>query len=155
MIKISKNTQDTNTIANDFLIKVLKLKNEQALIVGLYGDLGTGKTTFVKSIAKTLNIKRKVNSPTFVIMKKYSLNLENYRFLFHIDAYRLKNAKEIVKLGWKEIISNPENIVFIEWPEKVLKAMPKKHHRILISHTIKDYRSFEIRIAKYKKYIML
>ena len=146
LIKISKNTQNTNAIANDFLTEILNLRNKQALIVGLYGDLGTGKTTFVKNIAKILDIKTKVNSPTFVVIKKYSLNLENYRFLFHIDAYRLKNSKEIIKLGWKEIISNPENMVFIEWPEKVLKAMPKKHHRILISHTAENYRSFEIRI---------
>lgn len=146
--KISKNTEDTNKIANDFLTNVLKVGDKKPLVIGLYGDLGVGKTTFVKNIAKMLSIKRKVNSPTFVIMKKYSINFENYKFLFHIDAYRLKNSQEIINLGWRDIISNPENIIFIEWPEKVSKAMPKKHHRILISHTPKGDRNFKIKIAQ-------
>jgi tRNA threonylcarbamoyladenosine biosynthesis protein TsaE len=146
--RISKSTKDTAKIAKDFIVEFFKIKSKQAFVVGLYGDLGTGKTTFVRNIAKILNVKRKVNSPTFVIMKKYPIKLKNYRFLFHIDAYRLKNAKEIETLGWEDIVSDPENLIFIEWPEKVLKVMPKKHHRILISHTEEGYRNFEIMISK-------
>ena len=152
MLKISKNVKNTEKVAQDFLLKILKQdlstsRKGRASIVGLYGDLGTGKTTFTQAVAKYLGIKGKVNSPTFVIIKKYFIKSANHKFLFHIDAYRLKNAKEIINLGWKEIISNPEHLVFIEWPEKVSKAMPKNHHKVIISHTKEGYRNFEI---KYK-----
>jgi tRNA threonylcarbamoyladenosine biosynthesis protein TsaE len=143
--KISKNLNTTKKIAQNFLIQVLKGKNRKASIVGLYGDLGTGKTTFTQFIAKNFGITRKVNSPTFVILKKYPIKNKKFESMFHIDAYRLKNEKELEKLGWKEVISNPKNIVFIEWPERVLKTIPKKHHKILISHTKEGNRNFEVK----------
>lgn len=170
--KISKNIEDTEKIAKEFLIEIFSdfdfLKKDRATIVGLYGDLGTGKTTFTQAIAKNLNIKRKVNSPTFVIMKKYIIpknvnyknflanktkpvfageNFHNSHFfkqVFHIDAYRLKNEKELLMLGWQEMISSKDNLIFIEWPENIIKAMPKKHHKISISHTREGHRKFKI-----------
>ena len=167
MNKISKNLKDTERIAKDFLVNLKGLK-DRAVIVGLYGDLGAGKTAFTKKIAKILDIKRNVNSPTFVIMKRYpipkkkiyknlSTNKKNlvitdknfnkifaFSHLFHLDVYRLKNEKDLFHLGWEEIINNPENLIFIEWPEQIIKALPKKHHKILISHTKEGYRKFKI-----------
>ena len=158
MQKISKNISETEKIAEEFLKKILYKKNNKATVVGLYGDLGVGKTAFTQAVGKILKIKRKINSPTYVIMKKYSLpkkkncknflapktqpvgadeNLYNspfFKFLIHIDAYRLKNEKELLHLGWEEIIASPENLIFIEWPEQVIKLMPKKHNKIQISH---------------------
>ena len=116
-----------------------------ATVVCLHGDLGTGKTTFSQFVAKNLGVKRKVNSPTFVIMKRYNLKHKNFRNLFHLDAYRLKNHKELLVLGWEEIISKPENLILIEWPENVIKAIPKKHHKIHISHTKEGHRNFKIK----------
>ncbi len=145
-IKISKNIKHTQKIAKDFLTGILKKQGKGATVVGVYGQLGAGKTAFTQAVAKLLGVKRKVNSPTFVIIKKYPIKSKQHKFLFHIDAYRLKNAQEIIKLGWEEIISNPEHLVFIEWPEQVIKAMPKKHHRILISHSKEGHRSFKIKI---------
>ena len=171
---ISKNTEDTNKIAKDFLKRITNSKGklqEKATICGLYGDLGAGKTTFMQYLAKHMGMKRKVNSPTFVIMKKYKLpmlknsarksflanktkpvsagkNLHKmpaFKYLFHLDAYRLKNEKELLHLGWEEIIGDNENLIFIEWPENIIKAMPKKHHRIHISHTKEGHRKFEIK----------
>lgn len=156
MIKISKNIKDTEEIARDFLNKILKTKNTKALVVGLSGDLGTGKTHFTQAVAKLLKIKNKVNSPTFVIMKRYELPRPllnpplgrgglGFRNLFHIDAYRLKNERELLHLGWEEIVFNKENIIFIEWPENVAKIMPQKHHKVSISHTKEGHRKFEIK----------
>ena len=68
-----------------------------------------------------------------------------FKYLFHLDAYRLKNEKELLHLGWEEIIGDNENLIFIEWPENIIKAMPKKHHRIHISHTKEGHRKFEIK----------
>lgn len=146
MQKISKSTGDTQKIAKKFLDKIKskswQKKNKTACIVGLYGDLGTGKTTFTKYAAKILKIKRKVGSPTFVIMKRYPLRHEMFKNFYHLDAYRLKNEKELLALGWKDIVANKENLVFIEWPEKVKKAMPRKHHKIKIKHTKAGHRKF-------------
>ena len=141
MQKISKNIKDTEKIAEYFLKKI-KVNKNGATIVGLYGDLGTGKTTFTQSIGKALGIKRKVNSPTYVIMKNYKLKAKRYKLLYHLDAYRLKNEKELLHLGWEVIVSNKDHLIFIEWPEQIIKAMPKKHHKVLISHTKEGYREF-------------
>jgi len=143
MQKISKNINDTEKIAEYFLKKI-KVNKNGATVVGLYGDLGTGKTTFTQAVGKSLGIKRKINSPTYVIMKSYKLKAESHKLLYHLDAYRLKNEKELLHLGWEAIISNPDHLIFIEWPEQIIKAMPKKHHRILIEHTKKGHRRFKI-----------
>lgn len=143
---ISRSSRETEKIAEEFLLNLLNSNiSKSAHVVGLSGDLGTGKTTFTQSIGKLLGIKRKVNSPTYVIMKRYPLRHPNFKNLFHLDAYRLKNEKDLINLGWKEIIANPEHLVFIEWPENVKKAMPKKHHKISIAHTKEGHRTFKIK----------
>lgn len=134
MQKISKNTVHTKKIAKSFLKQIVKTKNKTACVVGLYGDLGTGKTTFTQYVAKELGIKKKVASPTFVVMKRYPLKNEMFKNFFHLDAYRLKDEKELHALGWKDMVKNPDNLIFIEWPERVKKAMPKKHYKVKIKH---------------------
>lgn len=182
---ISKSLKDTAKIAEDFIDNIL-LKNlkgprvssqklsqtilnslAKALVVTLSGELGAGKTAFSQALGKKLGIKRKLNSPTFVIMKRYSISRISHKFfladkkktvsageklhekffenLIHIDAYRLKNEKELEKLGWAEMISNPKNLILIEWPENVAKAIPKKHHKIKIFHKDSSSRIFEIK----------
>ncbi|MEI8270445.1 MAG: tRNA (adenosine(37)-N6)-threonylcarbamoyltransferase complex ATPase subunit type 1 TsaE [bacterium] len=144
MKKISKNIKETEILAREFLNKLKPMKSG-GTVVGLYGELGAGKTTFTQSIGKILKIKRKVNSPTFVIMKRYVIKNPHFTNLFHLDAYRLKDEKELLHLGWNKIISNKEHLVFIEWPENIIKAMPKKHHQIRISHEKDGHRKFEIK----------
>lgn len=107
-------------------VQKIKLK-KRAFVLGLVGGLGGGKTTFLQGFAKALGIKEKILSPTFILMKKFKienckLKIENF---FHIDCYRIKKTKEILDLGFKEIISNPQNIVAIEWADKVKKNLPK------------------------------
>ena len=146
--KISKNTKKTAQIAKMFLNKILKrnIKHRGALVVGLSGNLGAGKTTFIQAVARHLGIKNKVSSPTFVIIKKYSLKKPgDYKFLFHLDAYRLKNEKELLHLGWGEIINNKKHLVFIEWPENVPKIIPSHARFVYISSDDKEYRYFKLR----------
>lgn len=143
IVKISKKPADMDKIAKTFLGALLKsAKKEVALVVGLRGDLGAGKTTFVQAAARHLAVKTKINSPTFVIIKKHKISskLKNkkHKFLFHLDAYRLKNEKELMVLGWEEIIKNTDHIIFIEWPENVEKAMPKAAKFISILHGKKE-----------------
>jgi len=98
-----------------------------ALVVCLYGDLGAGKTTFVKSVAVAAGVSDVVTSPTFVIMKKYHIQeTSSFKQIVHVDAYRLKRGDDREALGWSEIRSNPDNIIFVEWPEHVSGSLPKE-----------------------------
>ena len=109
--------------------KILKfLPKKKAIIIGLEGDLGGGKTTFLQGFAKKLGIKEKILSPTFVIMKKIKIQhpTSNIQYLIHIDCYRIKKPQEILDLGFKKIISNPQNIVVIEWADRIKKNIPSK-----------------------------
>jgi tRNA threonylcarbamoyladenosine biosynthesis protein TsaE len=141
---ISKNVKNTRQIAHIFIDTLLKYKNTKALVVALSGELGAGKTFFTQAVANYLGIKKKVNSPTFVIMKKYSIKHDRYKFLFHLDAYRLKNEKELLHLGWDEILNNKEHLIFIEWPENVIKVIPKNSIFVKISHTKEGHRALKI-----------
>lgn len=145
--KTSKNIKETSKIAQIFIDEILKNKKKKkgALVVGLSGDLGAGKTTFTKAVAKHLGIKNKISSPTFVIMKKYSIDLKGYKFLFHIDAYRLKNESELLHLGWEEIAGNKEHLIFIEWPENVSKIISSNARFIYISHEGNNIRNLELK----------
>ncbi len=86
IIKVSKNIKETSEIAAIFLEEILKTKNpkEGALVVGLVGDLGAGKTAFFQTVAKHLGVKSRVISPTFVIMKKYLIKKKQYGFLLSL-----------------------------------------------------------------------
>ena len=96
-----------------------------ALIFGLEGDLGGGKTTFLQGFAKGLGIKEKITSPTFVIIKRFQISSFMFHDFYHIDCYRIKNPKEILKLNFKKIISNHRNIIAIEWADRIKKILPK------------------------------
>lgn len=118
MKKEIKNLEELYIFVSDFLSQ-MSLK-KRATIITLSGDLGAGKTAFTKAAGQYFGIKEEMTSPTFVIQKEYSLkDHKNFKKLIHIDAYRLASASELEYLGWYEMIKNPENIIFIEWPEQV------------------------------------
>lgn len=121
---VAENLRETEDVALDF-VEGLE-KESEAQIVCLKGELGAGKTAFTKLVAKKLGIKEQITSPTFVIFKTYQLKNSDFKTLFHIDAYRLKTEKELKDLGWDDFAKNPENLIFIEWPENVPEIIPKK-----------------------------
>jgi tRNA threonylcarbamoyladenosine biosynthesis protein TsaE len=107
----------------------------QALAIGLEGELGGGKTTFLQGFAEGLGIKERVLSPTFVIMRKFRIpsflgktdsRKSPFRTFYHFDCYRLKDSEEIASLGIGKILSCPENIVAVEWADKIRKILPEK-----------------------------
>ena len=98
---------------------------DKAIVFGLSGDLGVGKTTFLQGFAKGLGVKEKVISPTFVIMNRFDIKKAKFENFYHLDCYRIEDVKEMKNLGFEEIISNPKNIVCIEWPEKIKKILPE------------------------------
>ncbi|OGG72860.1 tRNA (adenosine(37)-N6)-threonylcarbamoyltransferase complex ATPase subunit type 1 TsaE [Candidatus Kaiserbacteria bacterium RIFCSPLOWO2_01_FULL_53_17] len=105
-------------------------KKPQATVLALYGDLGSGKTTFVQELGKLIGVDGSVQSPTFVIMKRYTPQDARYKFFIHIDAYRLEKPEELTRLGWEEVVNNPENLIAVEWAERVETILPKDCVRI-------------------------
>jgi len=135
MKKTVKSLTDLESLAGDFLKKIKKGK--QATLVTLAGDLGSGKTAFTQMVGKKLGIKTKITSPTFVIQKKYELSPSepkeistSYKQLIHIDAYRLNNGRDLLVLDWDEIMNNPDNLILLEWPERVKDIVPTSAKKI-------------------------
>jgi len=114
----TKSPEETAKLAEKFL-----KENLNARIIGLSGDLGSGKSVFVKGAAKYLGIKKNVTSPTFVIAKIYEGSRGK---LVHIDAYRLKDENDLETIGFNEFTNDPGNYIFLEWPEQVFNKMPDK-----------------------------
>jgi len=125
---IAKSTSETKKFGREIAEKVYPQR--KAVILGLRGELGSGKTTFVQGFAKGLGVKDKILSPTFVILKKFRIpknkKQAGFRNFYHIDCYRLNKGKDLLDLGFKEIADKPENIILIEWPERVKSALPQR-----------------------------
>ncbi|MCF6276371.1 MAG: tRNA (adenosine(37)-N6)-threonylcarbamoyltransferase complex ATPase subunit type 1 TsaE [Candidatus Magasanikbacteria bacterium] len=97
-------------------------------IILLNGELGAGKSTFVKGIAQGLKIKRTINSPTFTLMNVYTLDKEKngIKKLIHIDTYRLKDEEALIEIGAEDYIGKKDTLTLIEWPEKVQELIADK-----------------------------
>ena len=115
----------------------------RATVVALEGELGSGKTTFVQHFARACGITESVLSPTFVILKSYTLKAKSSK-LIHIDAYRLKNAKELEDLGIYELMADEQNIIFIEWASRVQDILPNNTIRIHFDHVDEHRRKIRI-----------
>ena len=124
---------EVSEIASKIMLSLVP-EPSKATVVGLVGDLGAGKTTLVKELAKILGIKETVVSPTFVVAKFYQAHKVGFENLVHIDAYRIENDSELDPLGWDEILEKPKTLVVIEWPEIIKQRLPKDTQMFTISH---------------------
>lgn len=144
---ISKSVGQTQKLANQIAKKILaNTPGQGAFVLALRGDLGSGKTTFTQGLSKGLGVKNKVNSPTFVILKRFKIQGAKFKNFYHIDCYRLNESEEILELGWLEIVTNPQNIIAIEWPEKIKKFLPKEAIYLNLKFIDKNQR--EIKVGK-------
>lgn len=143
---LSLSPRQTQKIAEVLVKTILVDPKKSPRIFGLQGDLGAGKTTFMQGIAKALKIKNKILSPTFVIMKDFKIGLKPFQRLFHIDCYRFDKPEEILALNFQEIIANPKNLIFIEWPERIAKFLPK--NSVWLEFKVKGKDKREIKIKK-------
>ena len=100
---------------------ILKTFPDERIFV-LNGDLGSGKTTFVKGFAKALNISEDVSSPTFSIVHEYGFGNNK---IYHFDLYRLKNEQDLFQIGFEEYVDSGA-YVLIEWPEMAGNLLPPK-----------------------------
>lgn len=131
-ILLSQNNTKTNVKTDSFNPAS---KTESAEVLILKGDLGSGKTTFTKSLGVVLGIEDEITSPTFSIEKRYKIKKNKteeglyipFDTLIHIDAFRLESAKEILSIDFTNTLKNPKNLICFEWPEMVadLDVLPK------------------------------
>jgi tRNA threonylcarbamoyladenosine biosynthesis protein TsaE len=142
MKRFSKSPENTKEIAANF-VKDLKT-GIKARVIGLVGDLGAGKTAFSQAVGEALGVREHMQSPTFLIEKIYELEEKPWKHLIHIDTYRLEKEDELVSLGWNEIISSPENIILVEWADKIKNILP--HDTQTIHFTFVDETTREINI---------
>lgn len=156
-VHITQSAQETRQIAKKFAENLCG-----GDIILLEGNLGSGKTTFVQGILETLNAKRPYTSPTFVIMKTYSVkrvacsakpddqdtekNSDTLRVtrcalhtVHHIDTYRVKSY-DLLNLGWEEMIQEKNSVILLEWPDHIRDILPDRAKTILFSHVKKDVR---------------
>ena len=125
---ISQDVSETQKLAQELATKL------SSRIFALVGDLGAGKTTFVQVFLRALGVGGRITSPTFVIIKNYVLKNKDYKRAYHVDCYRLKNSEELLALGFKEILDNPQNIFLIEWADKIKELLPKNTLWIKFEH---------------------
>ena len=98
-------------------------------IFALYGDMGAGKTTFIKAVCEALGVKDVINSPTFAIVNEYSTG--NGRLVYHFDFYRIRKKEEAFDFGYEEYIYS-DAICFIEWPELIEDLLPEESKEVRI-----------------------
>jgi tRNA threonylcarbamoyladenosine biosynthesis protein TsaE len=124
---ITKTAQETAGAGEKLATALIQKKGREAsaTVLCLYGDLGSGKTTFTQGFAKGLGFTGRLLSPTFIIVRRYQIPRIEF-FLYHIDLYRTKTVNDIESLGFSEIIQDSQAFVIIEWAEKLESLMPRK-----------------------------
>lgn len=104
------------------------------------GDMGAGKTTFIKAITKALGVTEVVSSPTFSIVNEYDAAGQT---IYHFDFYRIKNLQEAYDIGYEEYFYSG-NLCLIEWPEKVQELLPEHYLKIEITAPAENERVLSI-----------
>lgn len=122
---VIENINSINHSANKFIQQMARKK-----VFAFKGEMGVGKTTFIKAVCKELGVKENVNSPTFSIVNEYTG--ANGAIIFHFDCYRIKNLDEAIEIGIDEYLYSG-NLCFIEWPDKIASLLPDSYITVEIT----------------------
>lgn len=144
-VYVTNDFRETQKLGEKFAKDIVKRHPTGAVLIALRGELGSGKTTFVQGLAKGFRIKRRIISPTFLIVRSYKLGVRSF---YHIDLYRIKSDNDIEGLGLEEIIKDPQNIVAIEWAEKMGRLLPRKRWEIRFEYAGEDKRRVTIKSGR-------
>ena len=134
MTIVSKSEKETEAAGEKFAAAL-----EDGAVVALYGDLGAGKTAFVRGMARGLGIRARISSPTFTIVNEYA----GERELFHFDMYRLGSADELFDIGWEDYLSRG-GVCAVEWSENVSDAFEGDEITVRITKSGEQERIIEI-----------
>lgn len=147
---VSNSLEETDQVAKDWLKEASERYRDahEALVVGLSGNLGAGKTSFTKAVAKELGIKEDITSPTFVIMKMYDTDRSPWKKLIHIDAYRLERGEDLRVLGFEKLVADKTNLIIIEWPENVTETLERVSVYRVITFTLPENGSKDERVVE-------
>jgi len=122
--------QETLSLAKSFAQRL-----QRGDVVALWGELGTGKTRFVKGVCEAFGASRHVSSPSFVILNRYQGKGRdgNELFVYHLDLYRVKSAEEIFDLGYEEFVYG-DGITLVEWAEQLGDLLPKARYDVRLAY---------------------
>lgn len=149
MIKTITTFSEEETINAGFQFGKLLIPGD---IVALTGDLGAGKTEFVKGICKSFYVNQLVTSPTFTIINQYDGHYQDEIIsLFHLDLYRIRNENELDQVGFDECLADSETIKLIEWSEKAGSRLNKPDYKVVIEAVDNKEDGREITISNNKK----
>ncbi len=135
----SKSTEETKELAEQLATKI-----RPGNVLALFGDLGSGKTTFTNFLVKALGFTSRVQSPTFVIVRRYQKDLGKLRKIFHVDLYRLTKPEELEDLGLDEMFSDKEAITIIEWPELLEGTLPEGNKKLFFEYIDENTRKINV-----------
>jgi len=138
---ITKSARETQKLGKKL---AASLKGKK--VIALYGELGSGKTTFVQGLARGLGIKGRIISPTFVFIRSYPLPITHNSkpIFYHVDLYRIDKIEDTRGLGIEELMVEKEAIVVIEWAEKIKSILPKKRIDIFFEYVSEKQRKINI-----------
>ncbi|MFC2086603.1 tRNA (adenosine(37)-N6)-threonylcarbamoyltransferase complex ATPase subunit type 1 TsaE [Bacteroidota bacterium] len=136
MIFEAKKVSDLRGIAEQIL-HLIKSKK----IVAFYGEMGVGKTTFIKIICNLLNVVDTISSPTFALVYEYRTEINVP--VYHFDFYRIKETYEVYDYGYEEYFYSG-NICLLEWPEKIESLLPENTLKIKIETGPEDLRYIHV-----------
>lgn len=133
-----ENLNSINIAAQDF---IKKIKNKK--VFAFYGEMGAGKTTFIKAICENLGVEDMINSPTFSIVNEY-LDADG-NIIYHMDCYRIEKESEATDIGVTGYLYSG-NYCFIEWPEKIKRLLPDDMVKVKIAETENGIRIVEFEV---------
>lgn len=136
--RITKSADETKLLGKEFASTLIGGE-----VIALFGDLGSGKTTFVQGVAQGLGITQRVVSPTFLILKTYRLRKKRHdiEIFYHVDLYRTETSSDIDSLGLLELLHAKDTVIIIEWPEKLGSALSEKIKKVHFSYISETERS--------------
>lgn len=137
---LTKNAKETKNLGKSYAKRI-----KQGDFLAFYGNLGGGKTTFIQGLAEGLSITRRIISPTFIIVRHYNLKKGSF---YHIDLYRTQTKHDLLSVGLDEIINNTENIVAVEWSDKLDGLKPTKRTEFHFEYLNENER--KIKVKKYE-----
>lgn len=146
--RVTSSAQETEQLGEAFA-KKLRIGD----VVALFGELGSGKTTFVQGLSKGLGVRRRIISPTFIIVRSYELKTQNSKLkttaqsaklFYHVDLYRIEDRNELQGLGLQEILRDKDSIVAIEWAQKMGEFLPEDRWDIRFDFISEEKRELTI-----------